>query len=155
MQFVTRLPSIPVQIFIITLVIIIWCSILISHFVSYVTVPKVRSTSSNSRRILFEELKNYNSTPSISSGIINNEQKAKRDGDRGAEIWKRLMKHGQNYGEMWEEGCNFGETDMKHTKWRIYTGVLDSVEFDEINATFEIEILDQLLQELVDQVFFM
>ncbi|KAL8089521.1 hypothetical protein AgCh_039118 [Apium graveolens] len=114
------------------------------------SVNKARLTSSNSRRILFEELKNYNSTPSIGSRINNNDQES----TRGAEIWKRLMKHGQDNAEMWEEGCNFAETDMKQTKW-MYTGVLDGVEFDEISATFESEILDQLLQELVDQVYFL
>lgn len=120
----------------------------------YATVNKARLTSSNSRRILFEELKNYNSTPSIGSRINNDDQEAKRDGVRSSEIWKRLIKHGQDNAEMWEEGCNFAETDMNKTKW-MYTGVLDSAEFDEINAILEFEILDQLLQELVNQVFFL
>ncbi|KAK1357137.1 VARLMGL domain-containing protein [Heracleum sosnowskyi] len=117
-------------------------------------VTKARLTSSNSRRILFEELKNNNSTRSTGRRINNDDQEAKTDGDRGAQIWKRLMKHGQNNGEMWDEGCSFAETDVKQTKW-MHTGVLDSVAFDEINATFEFEILDQLLQDLVHQLFFL
>lgn len=105
-------------------------------------------TSSNSRRILFEELKNYKSNPSV----IIDDQEAKKQRDTCPEIWKRLIKHSHNYAEIWEEERKFAETDMKQSKW-MYRGVLDNEESDEITATFEFEILDQLLQELVDQVF--
>ncbi|KAL1827453.1 hypothetical protein ACET3Z_005865 [Daucus carota] len=111
-------------------------------------VHKAKLTSSNSRRILFEELRNYKSTPPV----IIDDQEAKRHGDTCPEIWRRLIKHSQNYAKMWGEELKFAESDMKQSKW-MYRGVLDNVESDEITATFEFEILDELLQELVDQVF--
>lgn len=55
---------------------------------------------------------------------------------------------------MWGEVCKYAETDLRQAKW-MYKGVLNIEEFDEITATFELEILEELLQELLDQVFSM
>lgn len=55
---------------------------------------------------------------------------------------------------MWGEVCKFAESDLRKTKW-MCKGVLEIKEFDEITAIFELEIIDELLQELLDQVFSM
>ncbi|KAK1394306.1 VARLMGL domain-containing protein [Heracleum sosnowskyi] len=118
------------------------------------SVHNVRLPVSNSKRTVVEELKSCNSFSSITDRIVHGLE-AKRIGDICAGIWTRSYRHSQNYAEMWGEVCKFAERDLRQSKWLCKRLPDEIEEFDEIAAIFELEILDELLQELLDQVFTM
>lgn len=97
------------------------------------------------------ELENHKQqSPRKDSNLIGDEQKTKKLEGKYHGTKKKECQS-QNYVDMWCEIGRLTGAELAGSNW-VYRGMWKNEDFEGIDANFELEILDQLLDELVGQL---
>lgn len=106
---------------------------------------------SKSRRKLSPELENHKQQSARKdSNLIGDELKTKKVEGKyhGA---KKKECQSQNYVDMWDEISRLTGAELVGSNW-VYRRMWKHEDFEDIGVNFELEIVDQLLDELVGQL---
>jgi hypothetical protein len=117
----------------------------------YFIISESGMADSKSRRKLSPELENHKQqSPRKDSDLIGDELQTKKvEGKYHGTKKKECMS--QNYVDMWGEIGRLTGAELVGSNW-VYRGMWKHESFEGIGANFELEILDQLLDELVGQL---
>ncbi|KAE8039280.1 hypothetical protein FH972_011708 [Carpinus fangiana] len=123
------------------------------HFLTdpEILISESSLADSKSRRKLSPELENHKQQSARKdSNLIGDELKTKKVEGKyhGA---KKKECQSQNYVDMWDEISRLTGAELVGSNW-VYRKMWKHEDFEDIGVNFELEILDQLLDELVGQL---
>nr|GMD73300.1 transcriptional regulator ATRX homolog isoform X2 [Ipomoea batatas] len=104
--------------------------------------------SSKSRRTLSEELENYRKLKLISDDF----QPKRSEKVYGAAARKNWCSKDENDVKLWGEICRLADAQTLQTKWQHEEIWKQEKVCQEIGGSFEFEIVDELIGEMVDQL---
>lgn len=91
----------------------------------------------------------------MSSEIEKEDQRSRKDDnliDKGNKFGSKKKEFDSQDPQMWEQICRMTEAELFSSNW-LQRGIWKHENFEGIDANFESQILGQLLDEVVDQIF--
>ena len=123
--------------------------IFLTKFELFVTEDDSKAEGSNSRRKLSPDLENYGcKSPSNDGNLMKDDQRENIIEDKNLESRKKDCQSEKNL-QCWDAICKMIEAEVAKSSWLCSK----NEDLEDMTADFGSKILDQLLDELVVQLF--